>query len=55
MKVVYHPDDRFLFSLRSLSGPWDTPATLSSPGSGLLGYHDTTPPPAQAFYRTAQP
>jgi hypothetical protein len=39
----------------SLSGPWDTVATLTAPAIGLLEYHDTNAPPAQAFYRTAQP
>ena len=39
----------------TLSGPWDTLATLTAPTSGQLEYHDTSPPPGQAFYRTAQP
>ena len=39
----------------SPAGPWDnTLATLSAPASGLVEFHDTTPPPAHAFYRTAQ-
>ncbi len=39
----------------SLSGPWDTRATVTTPASGILEFHDTNAPPAQAFYRTAQP
>lgn len=39
----------------SLGGPWDTVATLIAPASGLLEFHDANAPPAQAFYRTAQP
>jgi len=39
----------------SPTGPWDTVATLTAPASGLLEYHDPSPLPAQAFYRTAQP
>ena len=39
----------------NLAGPWDTIATITAPASGLIEYHDTTPPPGQAFYRTVQP
>ena len=39
----------------SVTGPWDTLASLAAPASGFLEYHDTTPLSGQAFYRTAQP
>jgi hypothetical protein len=39
----------------SVTGPWDIIAELTAPASGLLEFHDTTAPPAQTFYRTAQP
>jgi len=39
----------------SITGPWDTHATLTAPASGLLEFHDTPAPPGQAFYRTVQP
>ena len=39
----------------SVTGPWNTLATLTATTSGLLEYHDTSPPHGQAFYRTAQP
>ena len=39
----------------SMNGPWDTLATLPTPPSGLIEYHDTTVPPEQAVYRTLQP
>jgi hypothetical protein len=35
-----------------LTGPWDTLSTQTLPESGLIEFHDTNPPPAQAFYRT---
>jgi len=38
-----------------LNGPWDTISTLTAPVSGLIEFHDTNAPPAQAFYRTVQP
>ena len=37
------------------TGPWIPLDTLTAPASGLLEYHDATPPPSQAFYRTVQP
>jgi drug/metabolite transporter superfamily protein YnfA len=39
----------------SVTGPWDTIATLTAPASVFLEYHDTPRPPGQAFYRAAQP
>ena len=39
----------------TVTGMWSDLATLLAPASGLLEYHDTNAPPAQAFYRTAQP
>jgi hypothetical protein len=36
-------------------GPWDTLDTHTAPASGLIEYHETNPPPGQAFYRTVQP
>ena len=34
---------------------WDTVSTQTLPASGLIEFHDTNPPPAEAFYRTVQP
>jgi len=39
----------------TLSGPWDTINTQTAPASGLIEYHETTPPSDAAFYRTVQP
>ena len=39
----------------SLTGPWSDLATNSTPASGLIEYHETSPPPTQAFYRTVRP
>ena len=39
----------------SVTGPWETRATLTVPASGLLEYHDTMPLPDHAFYRAVQP
>ena len=39
----------------SLMATWETAATLIAPPSGLVEFHDITPPAGQAFYRTAQP
>ena len=39
----------------TLTGPWTDIATNTAPVSGLIEYHETTPPPAAAFYRTVQP
>ena len=39
----------------SLTGPWSNLATNTSPASGLIEFHETSPPPGQAFYRTVQP
>jgi hypothetical protein len=30
-------------------------ATNTAPANGLIEYHETTPPPGDAFCRTAQP
>jgi len=35
--------------------PWFDIATNTAPASGLIEYHETTPPPCQAFYRALQP
>jgi len=39
----------------SLAGPWSDVATNTAPASGLIEYHETTPPPSGAFYRAVQP
>ncbi|MBI3852806.1 MAG: FG-GAP repeat protein [Verrucomicrobia bacterium] len=39
----------------SVTGPWDTIDTQTAPASGLIEYHETTPRPAAAFYRTVTP
>ncbi len=39
----------------NLTGPWTNLATNTAPASGLIEFHETTPPPGQAFYRTIQP
>lgn len=40
---------------RSLSGPWETIATNTAPASGIIEYHETTPPPDGGFYRAVLP
>ena len=39
----------------NVTGPWSDLATNTAPASGLIEYHETTPPPGQAFYRAVQP
>ena len=39
----------------SVTGTWTNLATNTAPASGLIEYHETSPPPGQAFYRTVQP
>ena len=39
----------------SVSGPWSDLVTNTAPTSGRIEYHETSPPPGAAFYRTAQP
>ena len=39
----------------SVTGPWSALVTNTAPASGLIEYHETSPPPGAAFYRTAQP
>jgi len=39
----------------SVSTAWSDLATNTAPASGLIEYHETSPPPGQAFYRTVQP
>jgi T5SS/PEP-CTERM-associated repeat protein len=39
----------------SVTGPWSDLATNTAPASGLVEFHETSPPPGQAFYRTVQP
>ncbi len=44
-----------LLRAASLSGPWPAIATNTAPPSALLEFHDTSPLPGQACYRTVQP
>jgi hypothetical protein len=39
----------------SVAGPWSDLVTNTAPASGRIEYHETSPPPGAAFYRTAQP
>lgn len=39
----------------SVTGPWSDLATNTAPASGLIEYHETSPPPGAAFYRTSAP
>jgi hypothetical protein len=39
----------------SVTGPWSAIVTNTAPASGLIEYHETSPPPGSAFYRTVQP
>ena len=39
----------------SVTGPWSDLATNTAPASGRIEYHEISPPPGAAFYRTAQP
>jgi len=39
----------------SVTGPWSDFATNTAPASGIIEYHETTPPSGQSFYRTVQP
>jgi hypothetical protein len=39
----------------SVTSTWTNLATNTAPASGLIEYHDTSPLPGQAFYRTVQP
>jgi hypothetical protein len=39
----------------SVTGIWSDLATNTAPASGLIEYHETSPPPGQAFYRAVQP
>ena len=39
----------------SVTGPWSDLVTNTAPASGRIDYHETSPPPGAAFYRTAQP
>jgi hypothetical protein len=38
-----------------IAGPWDTIDTQTAPASGLIEYHETSPLPGAAFYRTVTP
>jgi hypothetical protein len=38
-----------------VTGPWPAIATNTVPPSGLIEFHDTSPPPGQSFYRTVRP
>ena len=39
----------------SVTGPWSALVTNTAPATGLIEYHETTPPPGAAFYRTVTP
>ena len=39
----------------SVTGPWSDLATNTAPASGLIEYHETTPPPGKSFYRSVHP
>ena len=39
----------------SVTGAWSDLATNTAPASGLIEYHEMSPPPGQAFYRAVQP
>jgi len=39
----------------NVTGPWSDIATNTAPASGRIEYHEATPPPGAAFYRTVQP
>ena len=39
----------------SVTGPWSDLATNTAPASSVIEYHEASPPPGQAFYRTVQP
>ena len=39
----------------SVTGPWSDLVTNTAPASGRIEYHEISPPPGAAFYRTAQP
>jgi len=39
----------------SVTGTWSDLATNTAPVSGIIEYHETSPPPGQAFYRPVQP
>jgi hypothetical protein len=39
----------------SVTGPWSALVTNTAPASGLIEYHETSPLPGAAFYRTVQP
>jgi hypothetical protein len=39
----------------SVSGIWSDLATNTAPASGLIEYHETSPPPGPGFYRAVQP
>jgi hypothetical protein len=39
----------------SVSGPWSDLVTNTAPASGLIEYHETSPPPDATFYRPVQP
>ena len=39
----------------SMTGPWSGLLTNTAPAYGRIEYHETSPPPGAAAYRTAQP
>jgi uncharacterized delta-60 repeat protein len=50
------PDSTYrLQRAASVTGSWSTLATNTAPPSGLIEYHEASPPSGQAFYRTSQP
>jgi hypothetical protein len=38
-----------------ITGPWNTLDTQTASASSLIEYHDASPLPSQAFYRTVEP
>jgi len=38
-----------------VNDPWFDLAANTAPASGLMEFHETSPPLGQAFYRTVQP
>ena len=50
------PDSTYrLQRATSLTGPWTSSAPQTAPVSGLVEFHEPSPPPGPAFYRTVTP
>jgi streptogramin lyase len=43
-----------LLRAQAVNRPWTTNAVQTAPGTGLVEFDDTSPPPGQAFYRIVQ-